>query len=406
MPGIITENGIFGRRMVNAGQLYDVVQMLVWSKFVLNERQDANVQLTRVKWFVSFILFNSKMTIYSYFRSGKQLLTLLIALALWSCSPSTEVQKFSGYAQGTTYHVSFWQEQGVDTQTVKQQVDAEFSRIDQQLSNYRKDSVIEQFNANITSESQAVGEEIVTLVEQARLASQASKGCYDLTIKPLFELWGFNGDKLSPPDAGTLQVTLQKVGFSQLEVVDASHLRKHNPALSVDVSSIAQGYSVHRIASLLEQQGIQNYLVEIGGELQTRGQKPGNLPWRVALEKPLPGERTMQKVITIKRVEPLAVMTSGTYRHYFDLNGKRYSHILDAKTGSPVEHSTVSVTVLHADPTTADAWSTALLCLGRSAGIEVANKAGVAALFIEQQGEAFNEYGSASLQAIKDVVVE
>jgi thiamine biosynthesis lipoprotein len=160
------------------------------------------------------------------------------------------------------------------------------------------------------------------------------------------------------------------------------------------------------MVGLLEQQGITNYLVEIGGELQTRGQKPDTSPWRVALEKPLSSERTMQKIVTIKQIEPLAVMTSGTYRHYFDVDGKRYSHILNAKTGVPVDHNTVSVTVLHDNVTQADAWSTALLCLGRTAGIEVANQAGIAALFIEQQGEAFNEYRSVPFDALTQVTVE
>ena len=347
------------------------------------------------------------MTHYFDPRSCKLLFILAAMLALFGCSKGKEVQKFGGNAQGTTYHVSFWvQKDTADLQTIKTAVDTEFSRIDQLLSNYRKDSVIEQFNANNSSEPQAVGEEIITLVEQARVVSQASNGCYDLTIKPLFDLWGFKDDKLSIPDPAALQAALKQVGFAQLEVIDSTHLRKNNPALRVDLSSIAQGYSVKRIAGLLEQQGIENYLVEIGGELQTRGQKPDASPWRVALEKPLSGERTMQKVITIKRTEPLAVMTSGTYRHYFDLNGKRYSHILDAKTGSPVDHNTVSITVLHADPTQADAWSTALLCLGRTAGIEAANKAGIAALFIEQQGEAFNEYKSVPMGALSDVVIE
>jgi thiamine biosynthesis lipoprotein len=199
---------------------------------------------------------------------------------------------------------------------------------------------------------------------------------------------------------------LHNVGLAQLEHLDANHLRKHNPDLKVDLSSIGQGYSVSRITGLLEQQGIKDYMVEIGGELQTRGQKPDGQPWRIALEKPLSGERTLHKIITINRTTPLAIMTSGTYRHYFDVDGKRYSHILDARTGKPVTHTTVSVSVLHDDPTLADAWSTALLCLGKNAGIEAANKAGVAALFIEQQDEAFNEYASDSLAKLEQVSIK
>ncbi len=338
-------------------------------------------------------------------KNSYPLLTVF-AVLLSACDQSAEVQKIAGYAQGTTYHVSFWSAQAPDRLAIKKTVDEEFDRIDKLLSNYRPDSTLEQFNANLSTEAQAVPEEIVSLIEQARVVSEASHGCYDLTIKPLFELWGFKGEQLTPPDAQSLEATLQQVGFGQLEVVDSSHLRKRIPALSVDISSIAQGYSVKQIAGLLARQGINDYLVEIGGELETRGKKPDGQPWRVALEKPLSGERTMQKVLTINSAEPFAVMTSGTYRHYFDDNGKRYSHILDAKTGAPVDHNTVSVTVFHNDPTQADAWSTALLCLGRAAGIEAADKAGIAALFIEQQGEAFNEYSSASLTGLDAVTIK
>lgn len=336
----------------------------------------------------------------------KLLLVFAVTLTFLGCSKPQEIQKISGDAQGTTYHISFWSPEPLDTATIQPAVEAEFARIDMQLSNYRKDSVIEQLNATVSSEPQTVSEEIIGLIEQARVVSVASGGCYDLTIKPLFDLWGFNGDKLSPPDTATLQAALKQVGFAQIKVINANHIQKLNPNLKIDLSSIAQGYSVSRMVALLEQHGIKNYLVEIGGELQTRGQKPDAAPWRVALEKPLSSERTMQKVVTIKRAEPLAIMTSGTYRHFFDVDGKRYSHILDAKTGAPVDHNTVSVTVLHTNPTEADAWSTALLCLGRTAGIEAANKAGIAALFIEQQGEAFNEFRSMPFEALKQVTIE
>jgi len=336
----------------------------------------------------------------------KLLAVLTMTFLFLGCSQSPEIQKISGDAQGTTYHISFWSPQAVDTASIKQLVETEFTRLDMQLSNYRKDSVIEQLNATVSSEPLALSEEIIGLIEQARVVSIASEGCYDLTIKPLFDLWGFNGDKLTPPDAASLQAALKQVGFAQIKIVDATHIQKLNPQLRIDLSSIAQGYSVSRMVALLEQQGIENYLVEIGGELQTRGKKPEGTAWRVALEKPLSSERTMQKIVTINRSEPLAVMTSGTYRHYFDLNGKRYSHILDAKTGSPVDHNIVSVTVLHDNPTQADAWSTALLCLGKTRGIEAANKAGIAALFIEQDGEAFNELRTVPFDALKNISIE
>jgi thiamine biosynthesis lipoprotein len=272
------------------------------------------------------------------------------------------------------------------------------AHIDAVISNYRPDSAIEQLNATISDQPLTVDSTITALITEARAVSVASHGCYDITIKPLFDLWGFKGDKLTPPSAQALQSALQAVGFDKIDVLGAGQLRKLNPTLRIDLSSIGQGYSVGRLANILAQQGINDYLIEIGGELVIHGQKPDGEPWRVALEKPLSGERTLQKVMTIRQTESLAIMTSGTYRHYFDVQGKRYSHILNAHTGAPVSHQTVSVTVLHHDPTQADAWSTALLCLGRADGMAVAQHAGIAALFIEQQGDNFAEFRSESLQ--------
>lgn len=325
-------------------------------------------------------------------------------LALTACEPEKVVQKFEGQTQGTTYHVSFWSaDTNLEPQTMQKLVDAELERLDKQLSNYRADSAIEQFNASTSTQPQEVGVEIVNLIEKTHAVSKATQGCYDLTIKPLFDLWGFKGESLIFPEPLALTQTLLQVGFSKLEIVDNSHLRKKNPTLKVDMSSIGQGYSVSKVAEILENQGATNYLVEIGGELQTRGKKPDGSAWRVALEKPLPDSRSMHKIISVNQVEPFAITTAGTYRHFFDENGRRYSHILNAKSGEPITHNTVSVTVFDQSATTAELWDTALLCVGRETGIEIANQAGIAALFIEQDGENFNEFKTKAFEQLKTI---
>lgn len=335
---------------------------------------------------------------------------LLISLLLSGCESPPPIQKIAGATQGTTYHVSYWStqtESAVDT--VKKAIDAELQRIDQVLSNYRSDSDIEHFNSTLSTEPQAVNTEIIHLIKEAQAANKASDGCYDLTIKPLFDLWGFKEDTLVIPEPAKLAEVLAEVGISQLEIIDDQHLRKLKPTLRVDLSSIAQGYSVWRITQILEQHNISNYLAEIGGELQVRGTKPDKEAWRIALEKPVANERSLSKVITITRTTPTSIMTAGTYRHYFDTEGKRYSHILNAKTGKPIEHHTVSVTVIDDDPTRADAWDTALLCIGRTAGIEAANRAGIAALFIEQHETIFTDYTSASFDKLiesKQIIIK
>ncbi len=332
---------------------------------------------------------------------------LLLALFLTACDQPKTVQKFEGYAQGTTYHVSFWSsEKNVDAITLQKAVDGELKRLDEQLSNYRDDSAIEKFNTKNSTEPQEISAEIVDLIEKTRAVSKASQGCYDLTIKPLFDLWGFKGESLTPPSPAALQQTLSQVGFERLEILDSTHLRKQIPSLKLDLSSIGQGYSVSKIAALLESQGVDNYLVEIGGELQTLGKKPDGSIWRIALEKPLSGERSMHKIVNINQEKSFAITTAGTYRHFFDLNGKRYSHILNAKNGEPITHETVSVTVFSDNATTSELWDTALLCVGRKAGMEIANQAGIAALFIEQEGETFNEFSSTALAELKTVEIQ
>jgi thiamine biosynthesis lipoprotein len=309
------------------------------------------------------------------------------------------VQQLKGFVQGTSYHISYWSASPVDAQAIKKAVDGEFAVIDKLLSNYRPDSVIESFNRNATRESQEVGPEIVQLVRIAETVHQASAGCYDLTIKPLFTLWGLNGETPAVPDDGAIAETLKRIGMAQLTVVDDTHLSKQQPQLQADLSSIAQGYSVESLSRVLEKYGVRDYMVEIGGELKTRGQKPDQTPWRIALEKPLPGEHKLHKILAMPKDAPLAIMTSGTYRHYFDANGRRYSHILDARTGRPVTHDLVSVTVAHPDPAVADAWSTALLCLGQEEGLKAANAAHIAALFIRLQNDQLVESQSDTFAA-------
>lgn len=334
-----------------------------------------------------------------------QLALLATSFFILSCSPKPELSKIEGFAQGTTYHLTFElpADSKADVPSIEKAVNDEFARMDKALSNYRNDSVIEEFNATQTTDVLAAEAELVSLVEEARKVHRASNGCYDLTIKPLFDLWGFKKDEFSPPSDADLAQTMAIIGMDNLETVDATHLRKQIPTLRIDVSSIGQGYAVSRIVKILEQLNVKNYLVEIGGELKISGKKPDGEAWKIALEKPLPNERKMHKIVSFDTGVPMSLMASGTYRHYFDSNGKRYSHILDARTGKPVEHNTVSVAILHQNPTIADAWSTALLCLGSKEGLQVANDNNLAVLFIDQQGDELIESQSNAMNEMKDV---
>lgn len=335
----------------------------------------------------------------------RSMIGALCALTLTACSEKRELSKISGYTQGTTYNLTFElpADSNIALSRIEEEVEKELADIDLGLSNYRDDSVIEQFNDNISTEILETNAEMVELVEISRKVHRASNGCYDLTIKPLFDLWGFKNDVFNHPSDAELELTLTSVGLDNLETIDETHLRKKIPNLRVDVSSIAQGYTVERIVKLLAQYGVYNYLVEVGGELKAQGKKPNGEAWRIALEKPLPDERKMHKIVSFDSGAPMSLIASGTYRHFFDSEGKRYSHILDARTGKPIEHNTVSVTVMHPDPTIGEAWSTALLCLGSSEGIKIADAENLAVLFIDQQGEELIETQSAELRTLSDI---
>lgn len=329
----------------------------------------------------------------------------IIIFLLSACSKTPEIIKLSGSTQGTTWHISFWSKKEQNNQTLQTELDAELERIDRILSNYRPDSIISQVNANPSTSDIPSDPELIYLIEEARKVHSATEGCYDLTIRPLFDAWGFSNKTFTIPSDSQLSDIMYEIGMEKVQTHDRS-IQKQIPNVHIDVSSIGQGYSVAKLAELLNKKGINNYLVEIGGELQTRGHKPDKQPWRIAIERPLPDATGFQKVVTISTDNPTAIMTSGTYRHYYDKDGKRYSHILDARTGQPVTHSTVSVTVIHESPTVADAWSTALLCLGTEKGLMVANKHQISTLFIDQNNLDIEETSSDAFKQMKNIRAE
>ncbi|MDD4914476.1 MAG: FAD:protein FMN transferase [Methylococcales bacterium] len=337
---------------------------------------------------------------------GKSISLLCILLSACTSTVEPQLQKLEGAAQGTTYHVSFWTPTPVDGKAIEGIVGNLLDDIDKNLSNYRPDSTIEKFNASTSTDSQEVGADIVSLVRIGQNMSRLSQGCFDLTIKPLFDLWGFNGETLTIPDQAAIDQTMSQIGMDKLEIIDDTHLLKRQANVRVDVSAVAQGFSVGKISDALEQQGIENYMVEIGGELKTHGHKPDGQAWRIAVEKPLAGERNIHEIITMPKDAPMSVMTSGTYRHYFDVNGKRYAHIIDARTGRPVSHDLVAVTVLRENPTEADAWSTTLLCLGQQDGMQLANSEKIDAIFIRQQDSELLETQSDALRMNNNLTVQ
>ncbi len=254
------------------------------------------------------------------------------AAAAFGCTPaqSPATRTATGFAQGTTYSLQ-WVGGGADAE-VAAAAEQELERIDALLSNYRPDSTLEGFNAARTTAPVELPAELVALLQLAKAVHAASDGCFDPTVRPLVRLWGFDGDTPAAPSAELIEAARAIVGLDKLEVLDATHVRKTQPELEVDMASIGQGYTAARLAELLEQHGSTAYLAEIGGEIVARGTKPGELPWRIGVENPVSGAATSSCVTHAARTRATAAITSGSYRHYFEADGRRFGHIIDPRT--------------------------------------------------------------------------
>ena len=321
-------------------------------------------------------------------------LLLMAGLLLSGCRNGQQETEVVGSAQGTTYHVKMvLNPQSAKQAEIERQITETLAEIDAQMSNYRDDSEISRINRQENDAWQPVSREIADLLVIANQVYQFSNGCYDLTVKPIFDLWGFSAHENRVPSDQEIADILPHIGMSLLEI-DAGNqrIRKKDPKLKIDLSSIAQGYSVGAVAQRLEALGVRNYLVEIGGEMVVKGRKANGDDWRVGVETPNPLSREVQKVIDVRSESGSAVMTAGTYRNFFEENGQTYSHILNPKSGRPVTHHLRSVTVMHEDPSWADAWDTALLCLGEQEAVRIAEEQNVKALLVYDEDKKLKEY--------------
>lgn len=210
-------------------------------------------------------------------------------------------------------------------------------------------------------------------------------GAYDVTVGPLVDLWGFGAEepgKLTVPAAAEVAALLPFVGQQNLRLEGDKVMKLR--ALSLDFSSLAKGYAVDKVAAWLLAQGISRFMVEVGGEIRLSGLSTRGDPWRIAIERP---GGTVYSVAAALSLTDTSLATSGDYRNYFEVDGNRYSHLIDPRTGQPVVHDLVSVTVVHPDCIIADAWATALVVLGGESAMAVALEQGLAVYFIRRRGE-------------------
>jgi len=309
------------------------------------------------------------------------------ALALaTACSRQPEPLQLDGPTMGTTYSVSIPRlPEGVQRASVESAIADVLREADEHLSGWNDQSELVRFNANALTDWQPVSPVLFEAVAQALAVSRATNGTFDITVGPLVRAWGFGaGADAEPavPSAATIAELLGNVGYARLELrTSPPALRKSSAGLAIDLDGIAPGWAVDRIIERFEALGIHDYLVELGGEVRARGLNAEGRRWRVAVETPAAGERRAFAVIELDSV---GVSTSGDYRDYREVAGRRISHTIDPRTGSPVAHGLASVTVVHESVAEADAWATALMVLGPEEGMALARRQALAALFIQR----------------------
>jgi len=314
---------------------------------------------------------------------------LLLSLSVLSaaCRKTPELQDTKGFAQGTTYRIQWWSKKTTDSEAIKQDFAETLAQIDKELSTYRKDSYISHFNASQSTHWQNASPEFIGLLDIAKQINRETRGCYDPTIGPLFNLWGFHRNHFKVPSATQIATVKAQIGLDKIQFdKKAGKIRKTLPAVALNLSSMGEGYTIYKLSHVLEKYGIVNYLIEFGGDMSIRGHKPNGHKWHIAIQDPTTKKpKTYQVLVINDDSKGVSLNTSGTYQHFFDDSGKRYSHILNPATGAPVHHDLISASVFGHDPRYSDAWATAMLCLGQQRGKAVAEKLGLSVFFIQEK---------------------
>lgn len=326
---------------------------------------------------------------------GLQGLLLAWTITLAACGTPDEFHHTAGRTMGTEYRVT-WAGGAGCTSALSERLGAELRRVNLQMSTYLPDSELMRFNRGPAGKWLPVSPELADVVALALELSHLSDGAFDVTAGPLVNLWGFGAEERPGlPTEEKIKKAAGRVHYEGLEVrASPPALRKHSPDLYVDLSAIAKGHGVDRLAGLLEKQGCGDYLVDIGGEVRVRGRNPQGGLWRVGIQTPgLDDPAGVEEVLVLSRG---AIATSGDYRNFRLVEGVRYSHIIDPRTGWPVRQGMASVTVVADRAALADGLATLINVLGPGAGLAFAENRQIAALaLIRRQGGFEQRYTEA-----------
>ena len=273
-------------------------------------------------------------------------------------SPQKQYHTHMGMAEGTTFHITY-----SATQNFDKEIDSLLNHFEDILSTYRPQSVISRFNR--CKHAMVITDSLFwQMFRKAQEVNKATNGAFDITVAPLVNAWGFGFADSMQIDSGRIDSLLQFVGMHHL-TIHGDTLIKDHPSVELDGNAIAKGQSVDYICRFLQQQGVRNFMVEIGGEVRAEGVNADGMAWRIGIDEPIDHNNPLEPQLkAVMRLENKAVATSGNYRRFYIKNGIRYSHTINPKTGYPVQHTLLSASVLTADCMTADAYATAFMVMG------------------------------------------
>lgn len=269
-----------------------------------------------------------------------------------------EYQHRDGLVFGTVYSITY---SNSDNQDLSQQITNALDAVNNSLSMFNKESVISKINNN---QPVVLDSLFLTVWEKGQYVSRCTDGAFDMTVAPLVDLWGFGLKNREKVESVAVDSVRQYVGY-ELAVLKDGGISKSYPEMRIDAGAIAKGYACDVVADTLEAYGCTDFCIEIGGELVVKGVNPKGANWHIAINKPLEDSlclnREIQDVIELTNC---GMATSGNYRNYYEMDGKKYSHTIDPRTGYPVQHSLLSATIVAPDCMTADAWATACMVGG------------------------------------------
>ena len=324
------------------------------------------------------------------------LLTIFVVSGCFWSSRAPETIRILGESMGTTYRVTIVDAPDTLTQeNLSEGITATLATVNAKMSNWDPASEVSRFNKSQSTSPTNISDAFSFVLTSAQDIHLKTDGKFDVTLAPLINLWGF-GPKTPDADVPAdtdIRLARDLVGQDRFLTLNAAArtLQKHQAGVSVNLSAIAKGYGVDAVADYLRDNEIERYLVEIGGDLITAGLNPEGKAWAIGIEKPDVAQSTVQ---TILNLSDQAMATSGDYRNFNEYDGVRYSHIIDPTTGRPIRHRTASVTVLADTAMAADGWATAMLVLGDQAGMPLAEKHGIAVLFITKGENLFTTSAS------------